>query len=413
MQKQTMIIVAVALFIVASLLGVSIFAVLYLTAGETFPVIVAASDLEANHRIQEYELAVKEVDNQPDPDVLTSKEDAVGKVTSRALNKGKTITAGALREKFIVFEAAEDIASRARIDRTMLRRELSDEKPPRVIDDLEAIKGKMARRRIGSGEILTKDDIYLTEQRVAIAARAIKPNTILRADQLKVERRPVDAPDAVSDPTKLAGRSVRRNIKAGEIVRQSDLHDDDMQLSYFIPLYKRAVSVPVSNYNSVAYMSRPGDLVDLYVYTPMEIGAGARQVGEDMELHTLQKIADGAEILTLDASEQHVFQTQPPSEKKKGQMQKMNYESMTMAVDLTEAEKTNLVLGMQQQGMPMRFFVILRPRIMDSQYGLRRMTNKALFSSDEGQDIDRRIESRQIEIIQGDEAQTLRVPRYR
>ncbi len=414
MQNQTMLIVAVALFIVASLLGLSIFAVLYLTAGETFPVVVAASNLPANHRIQDYELKIKELDNDPGPDAMVEKEKVIGKVTVRPINSGQTIKAGALQEKFVVYEASEDIAPRVRIDRTMLRRELSSSKPSGAINDPGDIEGKMARSRIKSGAIVTTNDVYLKEQRVVVAARPIKPNTILRDEQVEIETRPVDAPDAVSNPSKLVGRSVRRKINPGEVIRESDLYDEDMQLSYFIPLYKRAVTLPVANYNSVSYMSRPGDLVDVYIYTPMQLDEGTtvRTAGEETKIHTLQKIADGAEILTLDAPDQHIYHTQPPEQKQPGSMQKMNYQSMTMAVDLTEAEKTNLVLGMQQQGMPMRFFVILRPRIQESEYGLRRMTNKGLFNQQSGSTIDSMIDAREVEVIQGDQIQKYKVPRY-
>ncbi len=412
MQNRTLIIIAVVLFVVAALLGLSIFAVLYLTTTDPHPVPVAGSNLEANYRIQEYDLDTYDYGRPPPEDVITDTGQIIGRVTTGSIEAGDLFHAGDLRDRFEVVRLRREVSAGSRIGGDMLEVTYSDELPPGAYSSSADVAGKLSRRNLEAGEIVTVEDIHEEEEEFVVVTEQIEPNTIIRRDQLELTSRPPEYPDGVTALEQVVGEVSRRRLPAGEVVRESDLHVGDLQLSHFIPLHRRAVPIPIQNYNAVGYMINPGDLVDIYVYSPDSYSP--RRVAEggpgEINVHKLQKVADAARVLTLNRADETVYQ--------RGQLEEdeltFNYDQITIGVTLSEAEKINLIRGMQQEAEQVRFFVILRPRNLESKYGLRRITNFDLYDHErrEGRDVEKMIEGREVEVIHGDEIQKYRVPRY-
>ncbi|MGM0380493.1 MAG: Flp pilus assembly protein CpaB [bacterium] len=412
MQNRTMIIIAVALFIVAALLGLSIFAVLYLTTTEPHPVPVATDNIQANQEIQGYHLETRDYGEQPPSDALTETDQIVDKVTATRIEKGSLFSGDDLRDQFKVVQLRQEIKSGRRIAGEMLHTVYTDQFPAGAYSSVDEVKNKIASRDLEAGQPVTEEDIYQQEEDFVVATESIEPNTIIREEQVKLTSRPPEYPDGITKTELVAGEVSRHRIKPDEVIRESDLHAGELKLSHFIPLHRRAVAVPVQNYNSVGYMINPGDLVDVYVYSP-DNSATSRS-GEEEEgginLHSLQMIADAARVLTLNRADKTVYKREQMKEDKLS----FDYDQLTMGVTLSEAEKINLVRGMQHEDEPVRFFVLLRPRNLESKYGLRRITNFDLYDQEERKtkDMEKIIEGREVEVIHGDESQTYRVPRY-
>jgi len=249
-----------------------------------------------------------------------------------------------------------------------------------------------------------------------VATNSVDPNSILRDDDVQVVTRPDVPPDAVSDLENVVGRAVQNTLKSGQVVRETDLFAQREQLSYFIPLYRRGVTIPISNYNNVSYQLRPGDRVDLYVYLPQgfqrgETGEDSDQLSSDM----LQKVADGAEIIALNEvyTEEEVQEIESGEGGDNDGSQNFTYQEMTLGVTLWEAEKVHLIRGQQEAGnQDLRFFVLLRPRQLESEYGTRSVSNYDLFNKNLGNRADRKASGPQVEVIQGDQRESYRVPQY-
>jgi Flp pilus assembly protein CpaB len=254
-------------------------------------------------------------------------------------------------------------------------------------------------------------------QKVVVASEPISANSMIRKDQVKLVSRANPPPDPVTDINSVVGRSAKAKLRPAQVVRESDLFPKTNQLSYFIPLYRRAVTIPVSNYNNLSYMLRPGDQVDLYVYLPQGYvrGTGTNQQNADvLGSDVLQKVSDAAQILSLNDvfTKKEVEQIESGGQNK--QAQQFTYQEMTLGVTLWEAEKINLIRGQQQAGnQNIRFFVILRPHQLQSSYGYRSVNNYDLFGRSLGNATSRDVSGPQVQVIQGQERETYRVQDYR
>ncbi len=412
MQNRTLIIIAVVLFMVAALLGLSIFAVLYLTTTEPHPVPVAANNLQANYRIQEYDVDTTDYGREPPEDVITDTGQIIGRVTTGSIESGDLFRTDDLRDQYEVVRLRHGVTAGNRIGGEMLEISYAEDIPPEAFSATEEVAGKLARRELEAGKIVTAEDIHEREEEFVVATEEIEPNTIIRREQLQLTTRPPEYPDGLTDLEEALGEVSRQRINPGDVLRESDLHVGELQLSHFIPLHRRAVPIPIQNYNAVGYMINPGDLVDIYVYSPDSYSP--RQVSAEggsgeINVHKLQKVADAARVLTLNRADEVVHRREQLEEDELT----FNYDQITIGVTLSEAEKINLIRGMQQDAEQVRFFVILRPRNLESKYGLRRMTNFDLYDHErrQGRDVEKMIEGREVEVIHGDEIQKYRVPR--
>lgn len=407
-----MIVIAVILVVVVVFLALSIVAVLYLTGGQTYPVPVAAMDIPANQRITENMVRTEEFEEEPPANALRESGEVVGQVAANPIRKDSPFTPPDLRENHRVLRTTDSVPPGNRLQENMIREGEAEEMPDGAITNVDQLLGKMVREGIPANTVITRSQVHLQEQDFVVATREIPSNSLIRDDQIRVEQRPTGPNDGISDMETVLGRATKTKLEPGDPVRQSDLFSEDIQLSYFIPIYRRAVTMPVSNYNNVSYMLRPGDQVDLYAYMPQGFQEGTVSGQSDvLSTNMLQKVADGAEVLTLN----DVFRKEQIQQIESGEnAQKFTYQKMTLGVSLWEAEKVNLIRGMQESGeQNVRFMVILRPRQLDSERARRRVTNYDLISPELGRNADQRVEGRNVEVIQGEEQQTYQVPRHR
>ncbi|MFB6346376.1 MAG: Flp pilus assembly protein CpaB [bacterium] len=415
MQQRTMIIVTVVLVVIVAFLTLAILAGMYLTGGQTYEVLVAKAKIPANRKIKSAAIAKKEVDEEPSTSVITDRSKIVGKVAAKTIKKGSTFKPGHLRDKFRAVRTVESIPPGNRIQPNLVTTTKVDELAPNAVTDISAVEGKMVRRGLAANTIVTEDDYYQKEQKIVITRDTIPPNTMIRKEQVKVVSRPQAPPDAVSDVKKVVGRPLRRKLNKGDVVRSSDLFPDRNQLSYLIPLYRRAVTIPVSNYNNVSYMLRPGDQVDLYVYIPEGFSRGSINNQQDqIKTDLLKKIADGAEVLALNDvfTQEKINQIESGGKNKKAK--KFTYQRMILSLTLWESEKVNLIRAKQESGGGgLKFFVILRPRQLDAQYGDRTVSNYDLFGKNLGEEAARESNGPSVTVIQGDQEESYRVPEHR
>lgn len=413
MQNQTLIIVAVVLFVVAALLGSAIVAVMFLTGGQTYDIPVASQDIGENTRIKQSHLSTETLEEQPEEGVIRDAEQIVGKVTKNNISSGSSFQSGDLRNNFRVSFTTQSIPAGTRIQQTMLQVRESEDKPSDAVTDPSVVVGKMVRESVPANQILKRSDVYMQEQDFVVATEPIEANSMVRESQLKVESRPSGPSDGVSDITEVTGKPIKQSIEPGEAVRESDIYPGESQLSYFIPMYKRAVSIPVEDHNSYSNMIKPGDVVDLYAYAPREHDV-PRKTNGDVEIqtetvYTLQKIADAATVLSLNDK----FTKEQIEQFKAGGENGRNFDlkNMTFGVSLKESERLSLVRGMQNSGVEISYFAVLRPRILKSKYGVNRdITDYELFNPTSEGSTNRLRGEKTVEVIHGDQKEVYKVP---
>ncbi len=411
MQNRVMIIVAGILFLLAVFLGTAIFVALFLTARMDHSIPVAAQQIPANSRIREDQLEMVYQDQPPPENIITDINRIVGSVAAENIPRETEFTEDLLRDYFELFQTTRSVPAGNRLEQAMLEPVQTEDRPRNAIDDLSWLLDRMVREGIPAGTVVTQDHVYVEEHTVVVADRRIRPNSLIRIEDLVEETRPVVPDDAVTNRTALAGRAIRTGKVPGEVIRESDLYDEKLQLSYFIPMYRRAVGIEIDLDRSVSHMIRPGDLVDLYVYQAKQYSAQEmeRFSGTGDRVHLLQKLADGAEILALNRGDRNIWSSDQVDQVEE-QEGHLTYDGITLALTLKEAEKVSLVKGMKYRGLDMRFYVILRPRILESQYGLRSLTDFELFYRRSKSEVDDLIKSRPVEVIQGDQQEIYRVP---
>jgi|GEM_PF-5115195 len=412
MQNRILIVVAVVLFLLAVLMGSAIFAVLYLTVEEPHTVIVAATDISPNTRLSETHLTEEEIDEAPPADAITDSRELIGQVLVREVSRGDHFFADDLRSDYRVFKSIDSIPAGNRISGEMVEEEYVEEKPDRAVADLDWLIDKMVRESIPAGNVVTRDQVYEEEEQVVVAARPLSANRLLRTEDLRVESRPDVPDDTFDDVEDLTGRALRQAREAGEIIHGADLFEDDLQLSFFIPSYLRAVNVDVDRSRSIYYMIRPGDLIDLYIYHPREYSAEQLEElpGAGDRLHVLQKVAEAAEVLALSRGDRSIWERGELAALEEDDSP-LTYDGMTLALTLKEAEKVRLVEGMKDRGMDVHFYAILRPSSLETKYGLRKITDPELFDPGMRREVEGLMESRPVEVIQGDREETHRVPK--
>ncbi len=415
MQNRTMIIIAVTLFIVAAFLVLAMFAAFYLSSSKTYPAPVLTRNVSENQKITGNLLKMKQFSDPVEKKYITDSEKIVGRVADRDLNKNSKLTPADLRDKFKIVKSIHSVPAGNRLDKSMLKMAKVNKKPDKAVENMESLLGKMVRSGIPANVAVLSSHVYNEEKNVVVAARPIKTNTLVRTEQLKVVSRPVFPEDAISDPEKVVSQAIKRHKSPGDVLRKSDLYKGKKQLSYFIPLYKRAVKISVDVSKFIAYQLRPGDFIDLYVYQPKTPGFGGKQeITGGESLHVLQKVADAAEVLALNQRNGNIWSKKTLEKKKSGKKGggKVTYNGITLAVSLKEAEKISLIQGMKSEKRSMNFYLILRPRIQESNYGLRKMTNLELFNPRGHKEAEEFLESHSVKVIQGEDEETYRVPGY-
>jgi pilus assembly protein CpaB len=148
------------------------------------------------------------------------------------------------------------------------------------------------------------------EMRVLVAARALRPGSLLAADDVTMSALQIDTvpPNAmqggVTKPADLVGTMLRRGLRTGEPLLQGDvLHPADRGfLAAVLAPGKRAISVAVDVVTGAAGLIWPGDHVD--VLLTQNVDDATRPPGQRVAAHTVlndirviaidQKLVEGA-----------------------------------------------------------------------------------------------------------------------
>lgn len=122
---------------------------------------------------------------------------------------------------------------------------------------------------------------------IAAGARADEPNIISR----EMPELPANAIEE-SERTKIIGRICRNPISAGSLINENDFYQQNsVQLSYLIPVYKRAITIQIQRQDLAnSYLIKQGDAVDVI----------ARFEQSFAGVDVTRTIVQNAEVLALD-----------------------------------------------------------------------------------------------------------------
>lgn len=98
-----------------------------------------------------------------------------------------------------------------------------------------------------------------------VALKELSIGTELQEDDFRVVGVSVPLPDALPSDESIAGRTLRRNLRAGEILARAHLEAVN-RLAREVPSGFRAFAISINDVSSVGGMLQPGDLVDVVVH---------------------------------------------------------------------------------------------------------------------------------------------------
>jgi pilus assembly protein CpaB len=151
--------------------------------------------------------------------------------------------------------------------------------------------------------------------------------------------------NAILNKGNVVGKITSERILQGEqIVSERLIEINNSNFSYKVPKDKRALTIPVSDVNGVAYLIKPGDYVDVLIYKEKEEieQNGKKVIHPDVTKLILQKIM----ILAMDESSPQVASNE---EKSLPALRKV-----TVAVDPAEAERLYLADSTEQIRLALR-----------------------------------------------------------
>lgn len=385
MSNRTIIILAIVLGIIAILLGLAYF---FITVAppkkKTYKVLKAVVNLPAGAKITAEKVKIEEQDKPPPPGVFDNLKPVLGKYTNKSISGNSYIKVEDITEGKQIVIAAYDLAESKKIEVNDLSLMEVGIIPPGAIRDKQAIVGKYAAMPIKQGDIIKPEQLISQLTNVVYAAKKIPARTVIKSDMVYIKGEVSAPPGSYNDILKVVGKVSIREIKPNEVISSSDIFQGNIKLSFLIPSYKRAITIPISDYNSLSSLIRPGDIVDVYVFLPKTFQSYAKQELKEKTTYTYDKsgnitggekqfipqtvsdyigydvlmpIATSAMVLSLDQN----FSDMPIQSKQGGQF---NFQKVTLAVTHREAEKINYVLGVVAPpsiDASVKFFIVLRP----------------------------------------------------
>lgn len=147
---------------------------------------------------------------------------------------------------------------------------------------------------IHAGDPLVSSKLHVGPWKILVAATAIAAGA--RADEPNITTRdmtelPADAVEE-SERAKIIGRICRNPIGAGSLISENDFYQQNsVQLSYLIPVYKRAITIQITRQDLAnSYLIKQGDAVDVI----------ARFEQAFAGVDVTRTIVQNAEVLALD-----------------------------------------------------------------------------------------------------------------
>lgn len=236
--------------------------------------------------------------------------------------------------RYPVLYAKQDI-----LENTLLTAQMfeTQEKDTEVLDALRSVsevtgQPSTSTQFIGKGNPILRTQIHQGGFAGFVARTSIPTNTIITEAMLEVrtfETRPADFIGA--DQKNLILNTVSKNaIAQGRIITKADLFGTGAaQLSYLIPIYKRAVTIQIAGpLIANNFMIRQGDVVDVIAKFDKTFA------GVDVT----RTIVQSAEVLALDQKLDEVPR-QPAPEGADASRMPATYQFVTLSVTPREAEK--------------------------------------------------------------------------
>lgn len=172
---------------------------------------------------------------------------------------------------------------------------------------------------------------------IIVAAKAIPPGQVLRAEDLALRR--VPAKFAPSDARgaegtdDILGRTVLHALAPGDPVLPAALQSNDRPtLASLVGADRRAITLAVDEINGFAGLLSPGDVVDL-VYVADSGGAGPRGA-------TARPLLEGVTVIATGRSTRRVRTTDDA-----GVARDIDVDYATVALDVTPVDAQRLVLA--------------------------------------------------------------------
>ncbi len=153
--------------------------------------------------------------------------------------------------------------------------------------------------RSGSGTPQTP-----TELPTVFATTDIPLGTVIRADMLKTEARPVTSRDttAFQDPSLVIGKVVRTNVVEGKQLTAADFTSSQAPTTIDCPPTLRCMAITTDQHAGVGTLIRTGDYVDLVVAFQMNIitvdpDTGAPTAAPEVTGDTAKLLLQGAQVV--------------------------------------------------------------------------------------------------------------------
>ncbi|HNW94186.1 MAG TPA: Flp pilus assembly protein CpaB, partial [bacterium] len=149
------------------------------------------------------------------------------------------------------------------------------ETPTPAADALTAIgdiNNTYATENIAAGQPILRGKLHTGPWKVLVARSALVPGARLDETNLTLREMP-ELPEGAledADRAKVVGRICRTTIRAGQLINSNDFYaQNSTQLSYLIPIYKRAITIQIKAADLAnSYLIRLGDNVDVLARFP-------------------------------------------------------------------------------------------------------------------------------------------------
>ncbi|MBZ2189077.1 Flp pilus assembly protein CpaB [Alcanivorax sp. JB21] len=148
------------------------------------------------------------------------------------------------------------------------------------------------------GDATPQAELLQERHRYWALSRSVEAGTALTEEQLLVMRSSQAIPGAVSADDEAVGLTVRRNVRAGEILSGRHLEAGGPLANALLPGF-RAIAIPVDDVSAVGGLLEPGDMVDvLATFRAAEDQRGdptAMLLMRDVELLAIGGLMDAAD----------------------------------------------------------------------------------------------------------------------
>lgn len=180
----------------------------------------------------------------------------------------------------------------------------------------------------------TKDNLV----QIFVAKENIPANTKIQNNMIEKKEIQINysLPNVVKDSSLIIGKYSLTDIYKQELILSNQLIDlEQTYFSFQIPQGKRAITVKVNDVAGVAHMIKPGDYVDVLVFTPLMEDKTTNKKYTDMSNTILQNIL----VLAINQDYRPIQNTENENE----EVEKSLDKNITIAVNPIEAEKLLLI----------------------------------------------------------------------